>query len=154
MKDINFFGKLAQLQTMQYFFRALFNEGFKPPAPSVCADGEVLPVSQTEVYRTVLQNSGEPCPLLGSKARQKESQFTALHCRFPGTVASTTSLLNFPMNITTLSQLRSVVVFLKQTINFIIKHISKNEKNLLNIFHKHEPVTRKENRKPNSEVKA
>lgn len=72
MKDINFFGKLAQLQTMQYFFRALFNEGFKPPAPSVCADGEVLPVSQTEVYRTVLQNSGEPCPLLGSKARQKK----------------------------------------------------------------------------------
>jgi len=41
MKDINFSGKVAQLQSMQCSC-ALFKEGSEPPGTSVCPDGEVL----------------------------------------------------------------------------------------------------------------
>lgn len=75
MKDINFFGKLLQLQTMQCFFCGLFKEGFEPPGLSVCPDGEVLSnvtklallnhsaETRREIVPFSVQNPGREAPI-------------------------------------------------------------------------------------------
>lgn len=95
MKDINFLGKPVQFQTTQYFFCAL-RRALSLQHHQFALMGGSYPVSQAEVYWSILQNSGEPCPFFGSKARQKCSYSQPWLCRLSDTVVSTTSYYSSP----------------------------------------------------------